>query len=151
MMKNSKKIMLAGLLISAGYSALASAHEQFGTLGSTTSGRAATDVYQLSCPAGTAKLYLHIKDIGLNLPALVSIQATKNSKASTLSVDGGDGDAFYSSAVTLTRGAGTYLIAINKNLSSTNGVETYSAEFHCQDAGGNHLANQPDPVMTQNQ
>ncbi len=150
-MKNVKKIMIAGLLISAGYSALASAHEQFGSLGIATSGRAATDVYQISCPAGTAKLYLHIKDLAPDLPSQLSIQATKNSKASTLSVDGKDGDAFYSSAVTLTRGPGTYLITINKNLSSTNGLETYGAEFHCQDAGGNHIANQPDPVMTQNQ
>ncbi len=150
-MKNTQKIMLAGLLISAGYSALASAHTQFGVLGKTTSGASATDVYQLSCPVGTAKLYLRIADSAPVLPSLVSIQATKNSKSSTLSVDGGDGDAFYSSAVTLTKGAGTYLITLNKNLSSTKGQEQYSAEFHCLDAGGNHIGNQPDPVMTQNQ
>jgi hypothetical protein len=150
-MKNAKKIMMAGLLISAGYSALASAHTQSGTLGNTTSGAAATDVYQLSCPAGTARLYVRIKDLAPALPSLVSIQAAKDRLSSTLSVDGADGDAFYSSAVTLRRVAGTYLITINKNLSSTKGREIYSAEFHCQDAGGNHLGNQPDPVMTQNQ
>jgi hypothetical protein len=149
-MKNAKKIMIAGVLISAGYSALALAHEQGGRLG-TASGSAATDVYEVSCPVGTAKLYVSVKDLPSALPSLVSIQTTKNRKSSTLSVDSLDGDNSYSIPVTLAGRAGTYLIMINKNLSSTPGYEKYSAVFHCQDAGGNHLSGQPDPVMTQNQ
>ena len=148
-MKNAKKIMIAGLLISAGYSALALAHEQGGRLG-TVSGSAATDIYEVSCPTGTAKLYVSVKDLPSALPSLVSIQTTKNRKSSTLSVDGRDGDNSYSFPVTLV-GGGTYMIMINKNLSSTPGYEKYSAVFHCQDARGNHLSGQPDPAMTQNQ
>lgn len=142
--------MTVSLLISAGYAGLVSAHVQSGAVGIATSGVARTDVYTLACPTGTAKLYIRVKDLAPVKAPLVSIQATKGTSSSALSTDAVDGDANYSPALTLSAGSGVYTFKVNKSASSVVGIETYTAEIHCQDSAGNHLA-QPDPTMTQNQ
>jgi hypothetical protein len=142
-----KKIMAASFLIAAGYASFASAHTQSGSLIATP----ATDVYAVTCSddgsGPPASLYLHVKDLAPVLAPLVSTQATKGTASSTLSTDPVDGDANYSPAVTVTGGAGVYLLKVNK--SAVAGTETYTAEFHCQTAAGVHTGT--TWAMTQNQ
>ena len=123
-MKNSKQIMLAGLLIATGYSTLASAHTQSGTVGLATSGAARTDVYVVSCPAPGVRLALHVKDLAPVKAPLVSTQATKGAASSALSTDAVDGNAVYSPLVTLSAGAGSYTLKVNKSASTVVGVES---------------------------
>ena len=144
-MKNSKKIMLASLLIAAGYSTLASAHSQSGSLGASASG--ATDVYAVTCGAGTAKLFLQVKDLAPVVAPKVSIQATKGAASSTLSTDAVDGDAVYSPGVTVAGTPGVFTLKVNK--SAVAGAETYVAQFHCQTSAGAHT--DTTWAMTQNQ
>ena len=131
-MKNSKKILLASLLIAAEYSTLASAHTQSGALGISTSGAAATDVYVVTCGLGSARLFLRVIDLAPVLSPSISIQAAKANRASALAVDVVDGDANYSTAVVLARGAGTYQMTVNKPASTSKGQELYKAEFHAR-------------------
>lgn len=148
-MKRLKTIMTASLLLATGYAGLASAHTQSGAVGVATTGVARTDVYRVTCIAPAAKLYLHVKDLAPVKAPLVSTQATKGTASSALSTDTVDGDANYSPAVTLVAGTGDYTLKVNKSASTVVGIETYVAEFHCQDAGGNHT--DTTWIMTQNQ
>ena len=149
----SKKIMAASFLIAAGYAGLASAHTQSGTVGLANSGLAKTDVYTVHCPAPATKLYLHVKDLApVKLP-VVSIQAIKGG-SSPLSNDAVDGDAAYSPVATLAAGSGDYRLNVNKSaytgtLAAHKGAEVYIAEFHCQDAGGNHTDTTWDMIQDQ--
>jgi len=148
-----KKIMAASFLIAAGYAGFASAHTQSGALGSAASAAAATDVYVVTCSndgsGPPAKLFLQVKDLAPVLAPLVGIQASKGTVASATSVDTKDGDAIYSTGVYLSAGAGAYLLKVNKYASTVKGFETYTAQFHCQTAGGVHTGT--TWVMTQNQ
>jgi len=154
-MKNSKTIMAASLLIAVGYAGLAYAHSQTGTLGLPTSGGVArTDVYVVHCIAPASKLWLRVKDLAPVKAPLVITQTTKDTVSSVLSTDTVDGDALYSPSVTLSGGAGDYTLNVNKSaytgtLAAHKGPETYVAEFHCQNAAGNHTDTTWD--MTQNQ
>ena len=145
--------MTATFLVAAGYAGLASAHTQSGALGSAASAAAATDVYAVTCSndgsGAPAKLFLQVKDLPLVLAPVIGIQATKSTVASTQSVDTKDGDAVYSTGVYLSAGAGAYLLKVNKYASTVKGFETYTAQFHCQTAGGVHTGT--TWVMTQNQ
>lgn len=145
--------MAASFLIAAGYAGLASAHTQSGALGSAASAAAATDVYAVTCSndgsGAPAKLFLQVKDLAPVLAPIVGIQATKGTVASTQSIDTKDGDAIYSTGVYLSAGAGVYSLKVNKFASTVKGSETYTAQFHCQTAGGAHTGT--TWVMTQNQ
>jgi hypothetical protein len=147
-MKKSK-IIPATLLIAAGYAGIASAHTQSGTVGLATSGVAKTDVYVVTCNAPGTKLYLRVRDLAPVKAPLVSIQATKGGASSALSTDAVDGDGNYSPTVTLVAGSGNYVLKVNKSASSVIGIESYVAEFHCQNVGGGHTTTTWD--LTQNQ
>jgi hypothetical protein len=126
----------------------ASAHILEGTLGKTTTGAAATDVYYVSClnedlsgePAVAHHLTVSVKDLAPILASTISIQVTKNNKTSTLSEDTIDGDAKYSPTLSLAAGAGTYLLIINKSLSTIKGIEKYFIQLHCESAINGHTA-----------
>jgi hypothetical protein len=146
-----KKLCALLLIVVPG---LVSAHTQSGTLGKSTSGTAATDVYSANCfddggGAGVpTQIYVHVKDIGLKLAPVVSTQVIKGGLATIPSIDAIDGDAKYSPGVSLAKGAGEYTILVNKSASAVKGVENYSLEFHCQSPSG-HAGT--DLSMSQNQ
>jgi hypothetical protein len=155
-MNNTKKIMLATLLIAVGYGEFVAAHTQAGSIGRKKSKAGGTDIYEVTCSNandGTGEpdhLYVDVKDLRPRNPALVSIQATLPTGAATpISKDAKDGDRYASPGYTLVGGAGPYLMTVNKSRSRVAGAEVYVVEFHCQSAAGAHTGT--DWVMKQNQ
>lgn len=134
---------------------LVSAHTQPGTLGKSTSGTAATDVWTVNCNddgsgAGVpSRITVHVKDNASKLAPIISTQVIKGGLATIPSIDAIDGDAKYSPAVSLAKGAGDYTILVNKSASIVKGIENYSLEFHCESANGGHAGT--DLSMSQNQ
>jgi hypothetical protein len=110
--------------------------DQSGAVGLATSGVARTDVYAVTCAAGTQNLSVSVMDLPPIKAALVSIQATKGTASSALSTDTVDGNAYHSPLVRLAGGAGVYMVKVNKATSAVIGVETYKAQFSCQNAKG---------------
>jgi hypothetical protein len=134
---------------------LALAHSVSGSLGKTTTGAAATDVYLINCynddeGAGNPnKIFMRVKDNAPKLASTVSVQVIKGGLATVPSIDPVDGDAGYSPAISLTRGAGEYTVIVNKSALAVKGLENYTLEFHCQSASGGHAGT--DWITSQNQ
>ncbi len=149
-MKHFKLIGSLCLLITTGFANSAFAHLQSGTVGSATSGKAATDVILISCLKGPEKpgapivtptrLAFHIKDLAPVKAPIVSTQASKIGKSSPIYTDPVDGDAYYGpkTFVSFYAGAGDYSLRVNKSASTVIGMEAYVAEFHCWDNAGKH-------------
>lgn len=121
-----------------------------GAVGITTTGVRRTDVYAVTCGAGTSNLSVAVKDLAPVKAPTVSIQAVKSAAASTLSTDSKDGDAIFSPTVKLAKGAGVYNMQINKSASSVIGAELYTAKFVCLSAAGAKTATSA-AVIKQNQ
>ena len=123
-----------------------------GSVGSTANGNPATDIYAVTCPAGTTSLSASVKDNAPVNTALVSIQVSKPSTftSSPLSTDAADGDAKYSPAAVLAGGIGPYIVQVNKQLSSAIGTELYTAQFACLNSAKAVLAT-PAPASKQQQ
>ena len=147
-MVNYKALFKLFAFILLNYSYLTTAHVQTGSLVKKTTGAAATDTYYVTCrdedlSGGYAladHLVISVRDLAPVLAPLISIQISKNGISSTLSTDPKDGDAKYSPTVRLARGAGTYLLTINKSGSTKKGIENYIAQFHCETATSSHTA-----------
>ncbi len=125
-----------------------------GAVGLAGSGAAKTDVYSVTCGAGTASLTVAVLDMAPIKAPLISIQATKLAAASALSTDGKDGETLYSPLATFIKGAGVYSVKINKSayvgtVAANKGAETYTALFSCRNAVGTQTVT--TPVLTQNQ
>lgn len=148
-MKINKLIVAAGLAAAAGYASVASAHDYIYALGVANSNVARTDIFGITCAAGTAKITYRVKDL-----------KTTPEKATTIKIRGASTVAGLSSAVwdsanqtggfttlrTLTNGAITYYFEINKNaVTNVLGTESYSAEIHCYDTNNQH---NPDDQST---
>jgi hypothetical protein len=171
-MKLTKKALLALCLMAC--IELAFAHTQSGSLGNSTSGKAATDVYIVNCynddsGAGEpGRLYLHVIDrlerdlktrATWTVIPKISAQAIKGSSKTALSIDTVDGDGKYSPGISFAKGAGDYTVRVNKAAAVASckatpkakckGIDTYTLEFHCESAGGSHAGT--DWIMTQNQ
>jgi hypothetical protein len=120
-----------------------------GTVGLAGSGLAKTDVYAVTCGAGTAALWVSANDLApVKLP-LVSIQAKKGTGASAMSADTGvDGNAIYSPWVKVAGAAGAFTVNVNKSaytgtVAANKGAESYSARFSCRKADGTPVATTP--------
>ena len=174
-MKKSQKIITASLLIAAGYASVVSAHNQTGSVGTTASGAAATDVYQVTCSndgsGAPAQLFAQVADLAPVLATLVSVQIVHplDGLSTVLSEDPVDGDAVvisttgasttgFSPGVTLKGGAAAnaqiYLINVNKQYTASTvaaqkGPELYNLQLHCQTATGVHTGT--NWIQTQNQ
>jgi hypothetical protein len=120
-----------------GLSGVGPAHADIfgGFLGAASAG--ATDVYAMTCPIGTVSVKASVNDavaVGNQIP---------NGRAVTASaVDGGPPSAL----VTLTGGAGQYLVTVHKNTAVGEG---YSVSMDCYDAVGAIAGTQS--VLVQNQ
>jgi hypothetical protein len=125
-----------------------------GTVGLAASGLAKTDVYSVTCGAGTTALWVSVIDLApIKLP-LVSIQAKKGTIASALSTDAADGNTVYSPLVKVAGAAGAFTVNVNKSayvgaLAAHKGPESYIARFSCRNAVGTQLVT--TPVIKQNQ
>jgi hypothetical protein len=86
-----------------------------GSLGKTGSGEASTDVYAVTCAPKTTALAVSVKDLAPVKAPMISIQATQGTSSSALSTDSVDGDANYSPTASLAKGAGVYLVKVNKS------------------------------------
>jgi hypothetical protein len=156
-MNNTKKILLATLLLAIGYGEFAAAHTQAGSIGRKKSKAGGTDIYEVACSNagdGTGEpdnLYVDVKDLRPRNPALISIQAMlpTSGSATPVSVDAKDSDRYPSPGYTLVGGAGPYRMIVSKGRSRTAGAEVYSVDFHCQSAAGAHTGT--DWIMIQNQ
>jgi hypothetical protein len=155
-MNNTKKIMLATLLLAIGYGELVAAHTQAGSIGRKKSKAGGTDIYEVTCSNandGTGEpdhLYVDVKDLRPRNPAQISVQTMLTSgAASPISIDAKDSDPYPSPGYTLVGGAGPYLMTVNKSRSRVIGAEVYLVEFHCVSAAGAHTGT--DRVMKQNQ
>ncbi len=149
-MKNLNLVGSVFVIIVFGYIGSALAHLQSGTVGSATSGKAATDVIVISCLKGPEKpgapivtptrLAFHIKDLAPVKAPIVSTQASKGGRSSPVYSDPVDGDANYGpkNFTSFFAGAGDYALRVNKSASTVKGAEAYVAEFHCWDNAGKH-------------
>lgn len=118
-------------------------------LGSRTKGAAASDVYRVTCGAGTDNLAASVTDNKPIHPSKVAIKLVKGSLASALSMDAVDGDAIPSPVVKLTGKNGDYLLTISKTRSTTLGQELYTANFICRNVAGGKTTT--GSKMTKNQ
>ena len=107
-----------------------------GAVGSSTSGAAKTDIYAVSCAAGSSSLAVSVSDMPPVKAPIVSIQATKGFSTSALSQDNKDGDGIFSPEVKLAGGSGVYNMRVNKGASTVTGAETYTAKFACRNSAG---------------
>lgn len=126
------------LLLTLGFSGIATAHTQPGVLGRAKLSIAATDIYIISCDQTSSSLYFQVKDLPPKNPSVISIQATKDGLVSERVFDVKDGNPAYSRGVSFVAGPGDYVLNVNKSASKVKGRELYSAVFHCVDAAGNH-------------
>lgn len=115
-----------------------------GSVGSSTSGAAATDVFAVTCGKGTVGLDVAITDNTSPAPlSLLTIQAVKDNAANIITAgaaaviassnddDDDDDDSASSSASQLNKGAGVYTVLVSKQLSDAVGAEVYSANVNC--------------------
>lgn len=123
------------------------------TIGRSTTGALATDIWAITCTKGPEKpgapivtptrLVFHLMDIAPIHPAKISFQIIKGTLKSAVYADLKDGDAIYGPAgfVSLRGGAGTYVVKVTKSASTVKGVEKYIPQFHCwsdSSTGKNH-------------
>lgn len=101
-----------------------------GSIGSTSSSSATTNVYKITCPQKTVKLAVSLNDQAPVTDGIVTIQAVKNFSSSITS-DPVDGDNVYSPVADLERGPGLYTILVSKLFSTTPGADVFSAKLDC--------------------
>ena len=127
--KHSFRSVIATASLVLGLSGVGSAHADAigGHLGAVAG---ATDVYSVTCPAGTVSVEASVND-AITAGTQVSVQLINpNGSAITASaVDGGGPSGF----ATLDGGAGSYLVTVSKN---TEFGEGYGVSIHCNDAVG---------------
>jgi hypothetical protein len=129
MKKHNFRSLIATASLVLGLSDIGPAHADAigGHLGAV---EGATDVYAVTCPAGTVSVEASVND-AITAGTQVSVQLINpNGSAITASaVDGGGPSGF----VTLDGGAGSYLAIVSKN---TEFGEGYGVSIHCNDAVG---------------
>jgi len=120
-----------------------------GSVGSSASGEAATDVFAVTCGRGTVGLNVGIVDNTSPAPvSLLTIQAVKDNAANLITAgstttiasstddDGHDDDDHDSgSASQLNKGSGVYTVLVSRQLSDAVGAELYSANVDCVGSG----------------
>jgi hypothetical protein len=136
------------------------------SVGSQTSGSAATDVYAVTCGRGTVGLDVAITDNTSPTPvSLLTIQAVKDGAANIITAGGittasshhssddsyGDDDhnSGSSSPSQLNKGSGVYTVLISKQLSDVLGSELYTATVNC--VGSSSRAPSTSYVLKQDQ
>ena len=107
-----------------------------GSVGEVSTGNPKTDVYAITCGKGTAYLSMSVKDLSPVIAPAVSIQAIKSRKSSALVSDPVDGDDNYSPSTKLAKGAGVYMMKVNKTESLEAGAEAYVAKVNCRSKKG---------------
>jgi hypothetical protein len=101
-----------------------------GSVGSSSDGDAATNVYKITCPKKTVKLAVSVNDQAPVSDSVVTIQAFKNFSSSITS-DPIDGDDAFSPVANLERGSGLYTVLVSKQLSGTPDAEIFTAKLEC--------------------
>ena len=153
-----KKTILTLMLTSIAYASVSYAHDLNSSLGKKTTGKAATDVFWITClndgNGEPGYLYLRLKeklprDTKIKKYPLLSIQAYKDTISSPLSTDPINADAGYAPALKVTGVAGIYQVYINKGLSTLKAISTYYVQYHCKTATNQHTGTEIE--MKQNQ
>lgn len=123
-MKSSKTLL--ALLVTAGFSSIASAHDYGGTLGTTAT---AKDKFYLTCVTATAKMTYQIRRNSGTASVKLSNDATGISTTSTAT-------GTFSPLITVTpTTGGAKFFTVTK---SAAGAASYTARIHCYDASGVH-------------
>lgn len=131
MKKRNFRRMMATASLVLGVSGVGPAHADFfaGALGAAV-GAPATDVYGMTCPIGTASVRAFVND-GAAAGIQISVQLIDPVGIAT-SASAPDGGGF-SPTVSLTGGAGNYLVTVHKNAA---GAEGYNVTMDCHNAAG---------------
>jgi hypothetical protein len=132
-MKHAK--LTFGLLLAAGFSTSAMAHDYGGTLGSAA---AATDKFYISCAAGTAKITYQIR----RNSGTPNVQAKAYAPVGAVTTSVGSGS--FSPLKTLATSSGAKFFQVNKSPAAT-GTDSYTLRMHCYDVNNVH---QPDDQPT---
>lgn len=134
-----KILMLAGIILTTGYTATISAHGGGATLDPAGNKATFTALARVTCfddgngPAD--QLIARIRDNSAPIPGMfVSLQVLKGSKAISIT-DTTSGDAEFSPFVTLQAGNGVYFMMVDKTMA---GARNFEAEWHCNTATGVH-------------
>ncbi len=142
MKKLTKLPVATGIVLFAVCSGSALAHTQSGVLGNTTSSGTKTDKYVVECSGGTHHLQIQVRDkkTAPELGTKLTISAVNGTAAACTasSTDNTDTDGLYSAIASCDGGDGDYVMSVVKPAWTANGKETYIAQFHCEDAAGNH-------------
>lgn len=148
------------------------AHMKDSAVGSSSLNIIATDVYTVSCGTDDAgvsnKLEVQIKTKTPKNTATVpnyvrlNVQIIKDSIPSSAETDPINGDAVYSKSASLVGGSGDYTVIVTKPVATStscdngavfakpaNKVYTYTMQYHCKAADGNHTPT--DLIQTLNQ
>ncbi|CAG7856126.1 hypothetical protein MCAMS1_00501 [biofilm metagenome] len=134
-MKNATLIF--GLLMAAGFSTTASAHDYGGTLGSAAS---ATDKFYITCAAGTAKFTYQIRR-NAGTPKVAAKSTVPVGAVTTATKTG-----TFSPLITVNTSSGAKFFQVNKN-PAASGTNSYTLRMHCYDANNLHDPNdQPSSV-----
>ena len=143
-MKNKFLNNLAAVILMAGFSSIAIAHDYIGVVGNAT--RAArSDRFYIICAPGSHHLKFQVKDIRTRpeKPTKIYIRADKpgaTPAVTALSRDVKDTDAGFSRLLTITGGAGAYFFTVGKSAGAPGvvGAEAYVARIHCYNSNGEH-------------
>ncbi len=142
-----KKItLLAGMLIAAGFSSLAFAHDYGGTLKTLPT---ATDKFYIACATGTQTISYQVRrnsgTAQLNLCGLKSTAACPSANKTVTTTTG-----VFSPLRRIGTGAGAYFFTLKKNSASTAG-NSWTVRAHCLDANGAHDPNDQPTTVTYTQ
>ena len=142
MKKHNFRSVIATASLVLGLSGVGPAHADAigGHLGAV---EGATDVYAVTCPAGTVSVEASVNDaIAAGTQVNVQLINPNGSAITASAADSGGPSGF----VTLDGGAGSYLVTVSKN---TEFGEGYSVSIHCNDAVG--PLDETIAVLVQNQ
>jgi hypothetical protein len=141
-----KTTLLAGLVLAAGFSSVASAHDYTSGLGTITT---ATDRAYIVCPAGTAKMFYQVRrNSGAAQINACGLNSSAACPAANSVITASTG-VFIAGKYVAT-GAGAFFFTIKKNSASSVG-NSYTLRAHCTSASGAHLTQADALTYFQNQ
>ncbi len=138
-----KSTLMVGLLLAAGFSTAASAHNYNGTLGTAAT---ATDKWYFSCTnSKTVKIQFQVKRTA-GTPCVKATYPATGANATSC------GALAPAAAINVATGAGAKFFTVNKS-PAISGTNSYTVVAHCIDNTGVHNpADQTSPqTYTQNQ
>ena len=131
-----KSTLIAGLLLAAGFSGAASAHDY--NLGLTTPA-AATDKFYIVCGSGTTKIGYQVRRNAGGPANLAACKLTSCTTGATGTTTTSAGTGAFSPLKTLAAGAAAFQFQVKKSPAAAGAVG-YTLRAHCLTSTGGHAS-----------